>query len=1314
MDCSVSLRPGACHPKWLSITNLLFQATKQLSFNQPYEMVIKATKITDTSGKAIAGLDAFEFTLVKEDIVVHQYDKKHYSVTLRLRTKNDDDLPKGEAKTALEATKVNVSWKDEKGRETNAIFGQASIDPEDKCVVVRNLVLKGAFQFELFGTVEFKGLVCTGKIGGYKDGDDKGIYAYLQVAKPTPLTELITAAVQSKEEVDSLAIEEPSLLEKENQTAVSFYLKYGAGKNARDFVLQVDTQLKINKTPLDLTLAYYYYASTKQAQGETNQRRSGFRGLLKMSERHRFGLEFGSLEVDKVKTSYFLARYKYAGAISLKEIFQPLLPKDAEFPDITINDFQAFMLYSKKQEDGSGRFLLGIGAGLGFSLENLPLVGKKLREDKSFSLDKVQVLVSKGRFSAAELAGINGEPETGSAAKSGLFPKLEKDTMLGEEDAFRFHLSVDATIGGTPKNYVFSPGTKQLKADADQEKSEGKIPSAAPMGLPDNRAEEEESASIASIDGTVSASAKWVDIKKKLGPVNFQRIGFGYVNKSIVILLDASMNIAALGVELRGFGLGFALAWPPKLSNFYLDGLGISFKKDPIEISGAFLRATQKVNGQQVNVYSGAAILKLTKFTISGIGSYAKVKAKDEKGEDKSYTSLFIYAVYDGPIGGPVFFLVTGLAAGFGINRRVNVPPIDEVRDFPLVSLAMNNQKKSLMTILGDLLTPSPKTKKLPIEVSPGDYWLAVGIKFTSFKIINSFALLIVSFGNRLRFDILGLSVLSLPPKLGDDFDPLVYIELALKISFGSDSDVLSVEAMITPSSYVFSKTAKLRGGFALYIWVSGPHEGDFVITLGGYHPRFNKPAHYPNVDRLSLNWKVSSFVSLRGELYFALTPTAIMAGGLWEVTCDLGFLRASLRLWANMIISWAPFYYDIEIGVLVRIEANIKIAFILIHFKLELGAQLHIWGPPFAGEAQVKWIIFTFTIPFGSADRGRRPLLDWQAFSDKFLPPEKKQEEESSEDTGPGLQDRELQENQRSARVDANHGQDGPIDDSADTSSPTPNMADPLDIRIGSGIIEQIKRDKKTFVLVNPDELVLGVESFIPSTKVTYFGKKRESDDPEYVEMENDTRMEVSGDIIPANYGTRNKEKLGIKPMGVTKLKSTLQITLSKDESILAIRKEEIKLKGMAKGVPDALWSPYKEGENRKKGKTKAEPPESKVIKRVLTGVEISPAKREEPWANSVRVDRRAVEKDPEQIKKVCREMEESVYTSDPIQTINKSLTKERVLSIAGKLNDLGIWTFETNEIEVEKSRENAAYLFDEEPYIAKTGQKVPSKPVG
>lgn len=58
-------------------------------------------------------------------------------------------------------------------------------------------------------------------------------------------------------------------------------------------------------------------------------------------------------------------------------------------------------------------------------------------------------------------------------------------------------------------------------------------------------------------------------------------------------------------------------------------------------------------------------------------------------------------------------------------------------------------------------------------------------------------------------------------------------------------------------------------------------NSGDFVVTLGGYHPSFNVPSHYPQVPRLSFfNSSITSELNIKGEMYFALTPRCIMAGG--------------------------------------------------------------------------------------------------------------------------------------------------------------------------------------------------------------------------------------------------------------------------------------------------------------------------------------------------------------------------------------------------------------------------------------------------
>ena len=92
---------------------------------------------------------------------------------------------------------------------------------------------------------------------------------------------------------------------------------------------------------------------------------------------------------------------------------------------------------------------------------------------------------------------------------------------------------------------------------------------------------------------------------------------------------------------------------------------------------------------------------------------------------------------------------------------------------------------------------------------------------------------------------------------------------MAFKIAFSTESGLLSFEARLTENSYVLRRDFMLRGGFAFYTWFAGEHEGDFVVSLGGYHPRFQPPAHYPKPDLVEFHCKTGN-TTIQGFCYFA------------------------------------------------------------------------------------------------------------------------------------------------------------------------------------------------------------------------------------------------------------------------------------------------------------------------------------------------------------------------------------------------------------------------------------------------------------
>jgi hypothetical protein len=316
------------------------------------------------------------------------------------------------------------------------------------------------------------------------------------------------------------------------------------------------------------------------------------------------------------------------------------------------------------------------------------------------------------------------------------------------------------------------------------------------------------------------------------------------------------------------------------------------------------------------------------------------------------------------------------------------LPAQSGVPEYPLVAGASDPAKLgATQNSSGGWDAPSPATaiSKISHIVPPerGQYWLAAGVRFTSFNLISSTALLVVAFGNELEIAIFGLSWMSLPPPPGPRAKaPAIqyaYVELGIAVRILPSQGVFSATAIVSTNSYLIDPGCRLAGGFAFYVWFgSNPNAGQFVLTLGGYHPDFTPPAYFPKVPRLGFDWPMPGNVTISGEAYFALTPSAAMVGGGLQVLYHNGNLKAWFKAEMNALIVWAPFYYRLTIAVSVGASYQLKVWFITKTFKVELGAALNVWGPRMGGEVYVSWYIISFTVGFGAGKSGTPPPLEW------------------------------------------------------------------------------------------------------------------------------------------------------------------------------------------------------------------------------------------------------------------------------------------------------------------------------------------------
>ena len=470
-------------------------------------------------------------------------------------------------------------------------------------------------------------------------------------------------------------------------------------------------------------------------------------------------------------------------------------------------------------------------------------------------------------------------------------------------------------------------------------------------------------------------STLWIKTDKSLGPLSFKRVGLHYDAPRVGIKLDAALRLSALTLSFDGLGLSYPINQFTKDSQkiwdnlkFHLDGASVSFEGGPLTISGGLL----KVSDDPLQL-DGSLLIRAKMFAMSALGSYTDINGTP---------SFFAFAFLDKDLGGPTFFHVTGLAAGFGVNRTLKLPPIQEVHTFPLIQMAMGTSRPKVQG-----KGPKWALAKLQDHIMPAKeaYWFAVGVRFSSFEMIESFALLSFSFGKEVAVSILGLSRLSIPKGASK---PVAYAELQLKAELNLTTGTLKVEGRLSENSFILDGKCRLTGGFAFYTWFSGRHDGDFVVTIGGYHPRFTKPDHYPVVPRVGIDWPISSKLRVTGELYFALTPSSLMAGGKLAAIFKSGGLKAWFIAYADFLLQWQPFYYEIAVGVSLGVSYTFKFLWTRITLKVELSAELSLWGPPFAGRARITWYIISFTIKFGDQGHSRPAPLTWQQFEEGLLPP--------------------------------------------------------------------------------------------------------------------------------------------------------------------------------------------------------------------------------------------------------------------------------------------------------------------------------------
>ncbi|MFF3070022.1 DUF6603 domain-containing protein [Kitasatospora sp. NPDC057936] len=605
------------------------------------------------------------------------------------------------------------------------------------------------------------------------------------------------------------------------------------------------------------------------------------------------------------------------------------------------------------------------------SLKQIPLVGGLIPWQTDLSVTGVRILTCSGLLDAEQLEAVNTALAEG-VEEATPFPMIGEDGGLLEGPM----LILDYTLPGVepdPLILVMPTDTDTDEEDPDQRPA--MIWPGSRFLLPagsDDSGETDEHAALDSRAGSVAGGAScWVDVGAEFGPLLIQRIGLNYRRGVVYLMVEGSLSAMGMTLSVEGMGLGLDLnakqIWPLPVKP-RIDGVGLDFNQPPLHIGGAFLRLDPPPDYDLM--LAGSALVELPQLGLFVVGAY-------QRRENGGSPSLFLFGRVIGLTLGLPPFVVTGFAAGFGYNSTVAIPGQSQVASFPLVAgLDEGGLPDNPMAVLQDLIA------RRTVSARPGQVWLAAGMDFSIVEFIRARVLLLLEIGDGLTVALLGTAAAAFPPE-GTAY---AQVKLQLRVVYSYAQGLLAASAELY-DSFVIDRSCVLTGGFAFSSWFgNSAHPGEFVLTIGGYHPdyRDQKPDHYPVVPRLGFSWSLGSNISITGGAYFALTPREIMAGGVLAVRYKVANVKAWLDAKANLWITWAPVTFRAEIGVVIGASIDLW----LTKPSGELSARLQLWGPPTGGRVEAKFVFVTVKINFGSSGIGGPKDITWPEFV-KQLPEE-------------------------------------------------------------------------------------------------------------------------------------------------------------------------------------------------------------------------------------------------------------------------------------------------------------------------------------
>jgi uncharacterized protein DUF6603 len=441
-----------------------------------------------------------------------------------------------------------------------------------------------------------------------------------------------------------------------------------------------------------------------------------------------------------------------------------------------------------------------------------------------------------------------------------------------------------------------------------------------------------------------------IAIDKTIGPLRLYKIG---------VAIDFTHDLAVTGTVTADAQLGPLYA--------FVDGLGLAVMLVPNDHGAlgkydlAFglklptgyavaLDATGVTGGGYLSIrdseYRGALALK---FETLGFSAFAILDTVLPGGQRGFSFVASIFGDFVLPLG--YGFFLTGLGGLIGINRTTNTQALrDALYAGSLDSILFPADPiANATTILDHMAAIFP--------ARDGQYVFGpmARIAFSQPPLIEGKIGIVIEVGRETRLLILGALASQLPTKDA----PLISLTLSFFGEIEFAAGTISFDATLQKSrvlAYPVSGDIAVRSGWAPHI--------EHVISFGGLHPQYPRPANLPDLRRLAINFGTDN-PRITLTAYQAVTLNSLQFGARGELYAKgpkvpfVGRLAAEGNAFFDALIYFNPFAFDAALGGSLSLLVDDEVV-------MGLGFALRLSGPNvFVIDGQVWATVFGIDVGF-------------------------------------------------------------------------------------------------------------------------------------------------------------------------------------------------------------------------------------------------------------------------------------------------------------------------------------------------------------